>query len=79
MFVGRCPERWQQCLWGRGAHPVGRSNGRPERSPGADTAGASGAGDPLPFAGNGGYDVQHYDLDLAYTPPAPPRRRLSAS
>jgi aminopeptidase N len=36
------------------------------------TAGADGAGDPyFPFAGNGGYDVQHYDLDLAYTPPAP--------
>ena len=35
-------------------------------------AGASGAGDPyFPFAGNGGYDVQHYDLDLTYTPPAP--------
>ena len=34
-------------------------------------AGASGAGDPyFPFAGNGGYDVQHYDLDLTYTPPA---------
>jgi aminopeptidase N len=36
------------------------------------TAGAPGAGDPyFPFAGNGGYDVQHYDLDLTYTPPAP--------
>ena len=35
-------------------------------------AGANGAGDPyFPFAGNGGYDVQHYDLDLTYTPPAP--------
>ncbi len=34
--------------------------------------GASGAGDPyFPFAGNGGYDVAHYDLDLTYTPPAP--------
>ena len=44
------------------------------------TAGASGAGDPyFPFAGNGEYDVRHYDLDLTYTPPAPPRRRLSAS
>jgi aminopeptidase N len=33
-------------------------------------AGASGAGDDyFPFAGNGGYDVQHYDLDLTYTPP----------
>ena len=36
------------------------------------TAGAAGAGDPyFPFAGNGGYDVKHYDLDLTYTPPAP--------
>ena len=36
------------------------------------TAGAAGAGDAyFPFAGNGGYDVQHYDLDITYTPPAP--------
>ena len=36
------------------------------------TAGAAGAGDAyFPFAGNGGYDVQHYDLDLTYTPPEP--------
>jgi aminopeptidase N len=36
------------------------------------TAGAAGAGDAyFPFAGNGGYDVQHYDLDVTYTPPAP--------
>jgi aminopeptidase N len=34
--------------------------------------GAPGAGDPyFPFAGNGGYDVRHYDLDITYTPPAP--------
>ena len=34
--------------------------------------GASGAGDAyFPFAGNGGYDVQHYDLDITYAPPAP--------
>jgi aminopeptidase N len=31
------------------------------------TAGAEGAGDPyFPFAGNGGYDVQHYNLDITY-------------
>ncbi|RSS78436.1 M1 family metallopeptidase [Streptomyces sp. WAC06614] len=31
--------------------------------------GASGLRDPyFPKAGNGGYDVQHYDLDLAYEP-----------
>ncbi|GAA1059087.1 M1 family metallopeptidase [Agromyces bracchium] len=35
------------------------------------TAGAAGVGDAyFPYAGNGGYDVQHYDLDLRYTPPA---------
>ena len=34
------------------------------------SAGASGAGDAyFPFAGNGGYDVQHYDLDIRYAPP----------
>lgn len=33
------------------------------------TPGAEGAGDPyFPLAGNGGYDVQHYDLRLAYDP-----------
>jgi aminopeptidase N len=42
------------------------------------TAGASGAGDPyFPFAGNGGYDVQHYDLDITYSPPAPAPAPLS--
>jgi aminopeptidase N len=36
------------------------------------TAGAAGAGDEyFPFAGNGGYDVQHYDLEITYTPPDP--------
>lgn len=35
------------------------------------TAGADGAGDSyFPFAGNGGYDVRHYDLAIDYTPPA---------
>ena len=35
------------------------------------TPGAPGAGDAyFPYAGNGGYDVQHYDLALTYTPPA---------
>lgn len=33
--------------------------------------GADGAGDPyFPLAGNGGYDVAHYDLALRYQPPA---------
>ena len=33
------------------------------------SAGSAGLGDPYyPLDGNGGYDVQHYDLDLAYEP-----------
>jgi aminopeptidase N len=42
-------------------------------APGSDFAeGSPGAGDAyFPNSGNGGYDVQHYDLKLAYTPPAP--------
>ncbi|WP_063799450.1 M1 family metallopeptidase, partial [Streptomyces niveiscabiei] len=36
---------------------------------GDDTEGAAGVGDPyFPKAGNGGYDVTHYDLTLDYTP-----------
>jgi hypothetical protein len=36
------------------------------------TAGAPGIGDPyFPLDGNGGYDVRHYDLRLAYAPPDP--------
>jgi len=35
----------------------------------APVDGATGGGDPyFPAAGNGGYDVAHYDLDLSYTP-----------
>ena len=34
-----------------------------------EEAGATGAGDPyFPRYGNGGYDVQHYDLTIRYTP-----------
>jgi aminopeptidase N len=44
-----------------GAAPAGASAG--------PVVGASGAGDPyFPDAGNGGYDVAHYGLDLAYDP-----------
>lgn len=33
------------------------------------TSGSAGVGDPyFPKSGNGGYDVTHYDLTLAYTP-----------
>ncbi|MFH9549364.1 M1 family metallopeptidase [Streptomyces sp. NPDC051445] len=36
---------------------------------GPDASGAPGLGDPyFPKAGNGGYDVSHYGLTLAYTP-----------
>ncbi|MFD4571742.1 M1 family metallopeptidase [Streptomyces sp. NPDC058417] len=36
---------------------------------GGDDVGAAGVGDPyFPKAGNGGYDVHHYALDLAYDP-----------
>jgi aminopeptidase N len=43
---------------------------------------ASGGGDPFfPGAGNGGYDVRHYDVRLAYLPPRslPGRGRLGPS
>ena len=34
------------------------------------SAGAPGIGDPyFPLAGNGGYDVAHYQLDINYDPP----------
>ncbi|MGE3235295.1 MAG: M1 family metallopeptidase [Thermoleophilia bacterium] len=40
-------------------------------TPVAPTPGAPGLGDPFfPLAGNGGYDVSHYRLDLAYDPAA---------
>ncbi len=45
--------------------------------PGADRTGGPGAGDPyFPKSGNGGYDVTHYTLDLAYEPRA---RRLTGT
>lgn len=51
--------------------PVGAATAAPP-APDRYVEGAAGAGDPyLPLAGNGGYDVQHYSLDLHYTPPAP--------
>ncbi|MBO3750678.1 M1 family metallopeptidase [Streptosporangiaceae bacterium NEAU-GS5] len=41
------------------------------------TAGAAGIGDPdFPYDGNGGYDVAHYELTLAYDPAA---NRLSGT
>ena len=49
------------------------ANASPGGAPGPRYApGSEGAGDPyFPLAGNGGIDVQHYDLDLDYTPPGP--------
>ncbi|MCM2424414.1 M1 family metallopeptidase [Streptomyces sp. RKAG337] len=42
--------------------------GRPSASP-PSANGSSGVGDPLfPLAGNGGYDVSHYGLELDYDP-----------
>lgn len=50
---------------GHGATP-----GRPGDTPAAGFhPGAPGLGDPyFPLEGNGGYDVAHYDLELAYSP-----------
>ena len=45
----------------------------PGHSGPAYSAGAPGSGDEyFPYAGNGGYDVLHYDLDLRYAPPSDP-------
>ena len=43
--------------------------GLPAVASAAATPGAAGIGDPYyPGAGNGGYDVAHYGLDLSYQP-----------
>ena len=56
---------------------VGAISGTAQAAPSLDgprySAGAPGSGDEyFPFAGNGGYDVLHYDLALRYTPPGDP-------
>src|SRR3954453_17991710 len=39
--------------------------------------GAPGIGDPyFPLDGNGGYDVQHYELNVSYDPPSDTLRGL---
>ena len=44
----------------------------PAHAAGGASPGAAGIGDRLfPGLGNGGYDVQHYDLDLRYATSAP--------
>jgi aminopeptidase N len=61
-------------LVGMGAIALSAGAATAQGGPGGPrfTPGAPGAGDPyFPFAGNGGYDVRHYDLDISYTPPAP--------
>lgn len=41
----------------------------PPTASAAPVAGASGVGDPYyPYAGNGGYDVSHYDIRVTYEP-----------
>jgi aminopeptidase N len=53
--------------------------GDPQASPDTPAAGALGAGDRLfPRLGNGGYQVEHYDLDLHY-PTADPTKPLTGS
>ncbi|SFT68954.1 M1 family metallopeptidase [Arthrobacter sp. ov118] len=59
------------------AASAGAISGTAQAAPDEDeprySAGAPGSGDEyFPFAGNGGYDVLHYDLALRYTPPANP-------
>jgi aminopeptidase N len=56
---------------------VGAISGTGQAAPDKDgpryTAGAPGSGDEyFPYAGNGGYDVLHYNLALRYSPPADP-------
>jgi aminopeptidase N len=42
-------------------------------------AGGAGGGDPyFPAAGNGGYEVKHYDLNLKYDPVSPTSGTLDA-
>ncbi|GAA2723376.1 M1 family metallopeptidase [Cellulomonas aerilata] len=49
--------------------PLGGAAAAHTRAPREFTAGAAGVGDPyFPLDGNGGYDVDHYDLDLRYDP-----------
>lgn len=54
---------------------AGGSTGDHDRQPARGVVGAPGVGDPLfPNFGNGGYQVEHYDLALRY---APARNRLA--
>ena len=49
----------------------GTAHAAPETDRSSYAEGAPGSGDAyFPYAGNGGYDVLHYDLALRYAPPA---------
>ncbi len=51
----------------------GTAQAAPEPGKPGYVAGAPGSGDEyFPYAGNGGYDVLHYDLALRYAPPTDP-------
>ncbi|MCW2946469.1 MAG: Peptidase rane alanine aminopeptidase [Actinoallomurus sp.] len=51
----------------------GKTAAPPPHAPAGPVPGAASAGDPyMPGAGNGGYDVQNYDLDLRIAPHAEP-------
>lgn len=67
----RCPDRR------RGRRRSVTTTTAATAAPPRFTPGAAGIGDPyFPLEGNGGYDVGHYDLDLAYNPPT---HRLSGT
>src|SRR3954464_2455670 len=53
-----------------GLLPAAKRDAAPAAATGADV-GARSIGDSIfPTIGNGGYDAQHYDLNLSYTPVA---------
>ena len=63
-----CPASWRPSLlpWPSASGRVPLASAAP---PSPFPAGSSGLGDPyFPLDGNGGYDVQHYDLELTYDP-----------
>ncbi|MDQ0771159.1 aminopeptidase N [Pseudarthrobacter defluvii] len=56
-----------------GAAGINAAQAGPQGEPDHYGPGAQGSGDPyFPSAGNGGYDVLHYDLNLRYSPPSDP-------
>jgi hypothetical protein len=56
--------RWQLCIAALGASLALAPAAQAAYTPGARTLGDN----LLPALGNGGYDVQHYDLNIAYDP-----------